>query len=45
MYEATREAVARGRAGEGPTLIEALTYRYEEHSLGLGRVPPRRVSD
>ena len=38
MYEATREAVARGRAGEGPTLIEALTYRYEEHSLGLGRV-------
>ncbi len=38
MYEATREAVNRGRAGEGPTLIEALTYRYEEHSLGLGRV-------
>ena len=23
---------------KGPTLIEALTYRYEEHSLGLGRV-------
>jgi pyruvate dehydrogenase E1 component alpha subunit len=32
------EAVRRARAGEGPTLIEGLTYRYEEHSLGLGRV-------
>jgi len=38
MYEATSEAVARARAGEGPTLIEGLTFRYEEHSLGLGRV-------
>lgn len=38
MYEASAEAVRRARAGEGPTLIEALTYRYEEHSLGLGRV-------
>ena len=38
MYEAMSEAVRRARAGEGPTLIEGLTYRYEEHSLGLGRV-------
>jgi len=38
MYEATSAAVARARAGEGPTLIEGLTYRFEEHSLGLGRV-------
>jgi TPP-dependent pyruvate/acetoin dehydrogenase alpha subunit len=38
MYEATTEAVRRARAGEGPTLIEGLTFRYEEHSLGLGRV-------
>ena len=38
MYEATRAAVARGRAGEGPTLIEARTYRYEDHSEGLGRI-------
>lgn len=38
MYEATAEAVRRARAGEGPTLIEGLTFRYEEHSLGLGRV-------
>lgn len=27
MYEATTEAVRRARAGEGPTLIEARTYR------------------
>ena len=35
MYEATVQAVARARKGEGPTLIEGLIYRYEEHSLGL----------
>lgn len=28
-----REAIARARAGEGPTLIEALTYRFRGHSL------------
>jgi pyruvate dehydrogenase E1 component alpha subunit len=27
------EAIARARAGEGPTLIEALTYRFRGHSL------------
>ena len=27
VYEATREAVERARAGDGPTLIEAVTYR------------------
>src|SRR6185437_8668444 len=27
VYEATLEAVERGRAGGGPTLIEAVTYR------------------
>lgn len=27
------EAVSRARAGEGPTLIEALTYRFRGHSL------------
>jgi pyruvate dehydrogenase E1 component alpha subunit len=30
---ATQEAAARARAGEGPTLIEALTYRFRGHSL------------
>ena len=38
MYEATTEAVARGRAGRGPTLMEARTYRYEDHSEGLVRI-------
>ena len=31
MFEVGKEAVARGRAGEGPTLIEAQTYRYQGH--------------
>ncbi len=30
---AAQEAIARARAGEGPTLIEALTYRFRGHSL------------
>ena len=33
VHAAAREAVARARAGEGPTLIEALTYRFRGHSL------------
>lgn len=32
VYESTREAVERARKGEGPTLIEALTYRYTPHT-------------
>jgi pyruvate dehydrogenase E1 component alpha subunit len=32
VYRATRDAAARARAGEGPTLIEALTYRISAHS-------------
>ncbi|MBD2312739.1 pyruvate dehydrogenase (acetyl-transferring) E1 component subunit alpha [Desertifilum sp. FACHB-1129] len=30
---AALEAIERARAGEGPTLIEALTYRFRGHSL------------
>jgi 2-oxoisovalerate dehydrogenase E1 component len=30
---AVQEAVARARTGEGPTLIEALTYRWGDHSM------------
>jgi pyruvate dehydrogenase E1 component alpha subunit len=33
VYETAKAAVARARAGEGPTLIEALTYRFRGHSL------------
>jgi pyruvate dehydrogenase E1 component alpha subunit len=32
VYRATRDALTRARAGEGPTLIEALTYRIGAHS-------------
>jgi pyruvate dehydrogenase E1 component alpha subunit len=28
-----QQAIARARAGEGPTLIECLTYRFRGHSL------------
>ena len=38
MYEAVTEAVARARAGDGPSLIEGRTYRYQDHSLGLNRI-------
>jgi pyruvate dehydrogenase E1 component alpha subunit len=31
-YVATREAVERARRGEGPTLVEALTYRLSLHT-------------
>lgn len=34
VYEATVKAVARARAGEGPTFIEGLTYRYRGHYEG-----------
>jgi pyruvate dehydrogenase E1 component alpha subunit len=33
MYRVTREAIDRARAGEGPTLIEARTYRFVGHSM------------
>jgi len=32
VYEATREAVERARAGGGPTFIEALSYRAAPHA-------------
>ncbi len=47
MYEAVTQAVARARAGQGPSLIEGRTYRYYEHSLGLNRIvrDPYRSDD
>ncbi|MBS1953625.1 MAG: pyruvate dehydrogenase (acetyl-transferring) E1 component subunit alpha [Cyanobacteria bacterium SZAS-4] len=32
VYTATQEAIARARKGEGPTLIECLTYRFTPHT-------------
>jgi acetoin:2,6-dichlorophenolindophenol oxidoreductase subunit alpha len=34
VYEATKTAVERARAGEGPTLIEGKTYRFRGHFEG-----------
>ncbi|KGF72429.1 pyruvate dehydrogenase [Neosynechococcus sphagnicola sy1] len=33
VHTVAEAAIARARAGEGPTLIEALTYRFRGHSL------------
>ncbi len=33
VYEAARAAVARARIGEGPTLIECMTFRMRGHSI------------
>lgn len=36
VYEAADKAVARARAGEGPSLIECRTYRTRAHAEGMG---------
>lgn len=46
VFEATTLAVARARRGDGPTLIEAKTYRFDEHSMGLSvQMPYRDVAE
>ena len=32
VYQAVKDVAARARSGDGPTLIEALTYRYGAHA-------------
>ena len=36
VYRVAGEAVARARAGQGPTLIECKTYRTRAHAEGMG---------
>jgi acetoin:2,6-dichlorophenolindophenol oxidoreductase subunit alpha len=43
VYAATAAAVSRARHGDGPTLIEAKTYRFEEHCLNLQVPIPYRT--
>jgi len=43
VYEVTAEAIARARRGEGPTLIEAHTYRFRGH--GYGDSQPYRTKE
>lgn len=33
IRDAVTQAVLRARAGDGPTLIEAITYRWDDHSM------------
>lgn len=47
VFGATERAVARARAGEGPSLIEAMTYRWGDHSMrtNLPRYRPAEEED
>ncbi len=48
VYEATVEAVERARAGDGPTLIEAVTYRAAPHATAddpSAYIDPERVEE
>jgi pyruvate dehydrogenase E1 component alpha subunit len=45
VYEAVSQAVDRARAGNGPSLIEAKTYRYREHAEGFGEGFAYRTDD
>jgi pyruvate dehydrogenase E1 component alpha subunit len=38
-YAAAADAIARARAGEGPTLLEAKTYRFMGHVFGMDTMP------
>ena len=38
MHEVVVQAVQRARSAGGPSLIEARTYRYEDHTIGLARI-------
>jgi pyruvate dehydrogenase E1 component alpha subunit len=42
VYAVTRQALERARAGEGPTLIEAVTYRFGAHTTADD---PKRYRD
>lgn len=42
VYEVTAQAVRRARAGEGPTLIECMTYRWRSHNEQRGNSPDPR---
>jgi 2-oxoisovalerate dehydrogenase E1 component len=44
VYDAVKTAVARARTGQGPTLVEALTYRWGGHSM-RANLPDYRTKD
>ena len=45
VYEAVREAVQRARAGQGPSMVEARTYRFNTHSFRWGGLIDRRPKE
>lgn len=47
MYKVAQEAVDRARAGEGPTLIEAMCYRMMGHFFGadFSYMPPEHIEE
>jgi pyruvate dehydrogenase E1 component alpha subunit len=53
VYEAVTEAIARARAGDGPTFVEAVTYRCAPHATAddptaywdLGRVEEEKENE
>jgi TPP-dependent pyruvate/acetoin dehydrogenase alpha subunit len=45
VHKVTSAAVHRARRGEGPTLIEAKTYRFDEHCFALQVPIPYRTAE
>ena len=45
VYEAAQEAVERARKGEGPTIIECKTYRWQGHHVGDPATYRKRKSE
>lgn len=45
VYEAVSQACARARAGDGPTLVDAKTYRFREHAEMLPVSEPYRCEE
>ncbi len=35
VYKVCKEAIERARRGDGPSIVEAKTYRFDEHQVGL----------
>lgn len=44
VFDAVERAALRARAGKGPTLIEALTYRWDDHSM-RANLPSYRTTE
>jgi pyruvate dehydrogenase E1 component alpha subunit len=45
VHAATRDAVARARRGEGPTLLECQTYRWRFHAMRAAVPPDTRPAE